>query len=83
MGHGTATRPTDPAAYDRLEDDLLERFPDEPVDAIGFSLGARTLLTIASGHPERDGEGQSDDAGQHHRRTDLHRPLVADPSAQP
>jgi pimeloyl-ACP methyl ester carboxylesterase len=53
MGHGTADRPTDPAAYDRLEDDLLERFPAEPVDAIGFSLGARTLLTIASAHPER------------------------------
>ena len=28
-------------------------FPAEPVDAIGFSLGARTLLTIASAHPER------------------------------
>ena len=53
MGHGTADRPTDPAAYDRLEDDLLERFPDEPVDAIGFSHGARTLLTIAMSHPER------------------------------
>ena len=47
MGHGTAPRPTDPAAYDRFEDDLLERFPAEPVDAIGFSHGARTLLTIA------------------------------------
>jgi pimeloyl-ACP methyl ester carboxylesterase len=53
MGHGTAPRPTDPAAYDRLEEELLERFPSEPVDAIGFSLGARTLLTIASAHPER------------------------------
>jgi pimeloyl-ACP methyl ester carboxylesterase len=53
MGHGTAERPTDPAAYDRLEDDLLDRFPDGQVDAIGFSMGARTLLTIASAHPER------------------------------
>ena len=44
---------TDPAAYDRLEDDLLDRFPDEPVDAIGFSHGARTLLTIAMTHPDR------------------------------
>jgi pimeloyl-ACP methyl ester carboxylesterase len=53
MGHGSAPRPTDPAAYDRLEEELLERFPAEPVDAIGFSLGARTLLTLASAHPER------------------------------
>jgi pimeloyl-ACP methyl ester carboxylesterase len=53
MGHGSAPRPTDPADYDRLEEELLERFPDEPVDAIGFSLGARTLLTLASAHPER------------------------------
>ena len=53
MGHGSAPRPTDPAAYERLEEDLLERFPDGPADAIGFSLGARTLLTIATDHPER------------------------------
>jgi len=53
MGHGSAARPTDPAAYDRLEDDLLERFPEGAVDAIGFSHGARTLLTIATDHAER------------------------------
>jgi pimeloyl-ACP methyl ester carboxylesterase len=53
LGHGTAERPTDPAAYDRLEDDLLERLPDEPVDGVGFSLGARTLLLCASARPER------------------------------
>ena len=53
MGHGTADRPTDPAAYDRLEEDLLDRFPEGPVDAIGFSHGARTLLTIATDHPDR------------------------------
>jgi pimeloyl-ACP methyl ester carboxylesterase len=53
MGHGDADRPTDPAAYDRLEDDLYERLPDGPVDAIGFSLGARTLLVLAARHPER------------------------------
>ena len=53
LGHGTADRPTDPAAYDRLEDDLYERLPDGPIDAIGFSLGARTLLILAAQHPER------------------------------
>ena len=53
LGHATADRPTDPAAYDALEDDLLRRLPVEPVDAVGFSLGARTLLTLASDRPER------------------------------
>lgn len=53
LGHGTAERPHDPEAYDRLEEDLLERMPAGPVDAIGFSLGARTLLLCASAHPER------------------------------
>jgi pimeloyl-ACP methyl ester carboxylesterase len=53
LGHGTADRPTDPSAYDRLEADLLERMPAEPVDAVGFSLGARTLLLCAGAHPER------------------------------
>lgn len=53
LGHGTAERPTDPAAYDELEAHLLRRLPAEPVDAVGFSLGARTLLVLAGAHPER------------------------------
>lgn len=53
MGHGDAPRPLDPEAYDAMEEELLTRFPDEPVDAIGFSLGARTLLVLASAHPDR------------------------------
>ena len=53
MGHGRSDRPTEPAAYDRLEEDLYERLPEGPVDAIGFSLGARTLLVLAARHPER------------------------------
>ena len=53
LGHGTADKPHDPDAYADLEGYVLARFPDEAVDAIGFSLGARVLLTIASRHPER------------------------------
>lgn len=53
LGHGTNDKPHDPEAYDHLEDDVLTRLPDEPVDAIGFSLGARVLLALASEHPER------------------------------
>lgn len=53
LGHGTSERPHDPAAYEAMEDLVLAQLPEEPVDAIGFSLGARVLLTIASDHPER------------------------------
>lgn len=53
LGHGTADKPHDPAAYDALEELVVAQLPDEPVDAIGFSLGARVLLTIATEAPER------------------------------
>jgi pimeloyl-ACP methyl ester carboxylesterase len=53
LGHGSADKPTDPDAYDELEADLYDRFPEGQVDAIGFSLGARTLLVLAGRHPER------------------------------
>lgn len=53
LGHGTAPKPHEPEAYAGLADDLLARLPDEPVDAVGFSLGAMTLLRVAAEHPER------------------------------
>lgn len=53
LGHGHAEKPHDPAAYERLESLVAEQLPDEPADAIGFSLGARVLLTIAADQPER------------------------------
>lgn len=53
LGSGTCEKPHDPAAYADFEQHLLDRFPAEPVDAIGFSLGARTLLILAALHPER------------------------------
>ena len=53
LGHGRADKPHDPAAYERMEGLVADQFPDEPVDAIGFSLGARVLLTIAADQPER------------------------------
>lgn len=53
LGHGTADKPHDPAAYAAMEDLLLAQLPDQPVDGIGFSLGARVLLTLACDHPER------------------------------
>ena len=53
LGHGTADKPHDPAAYERMEALVAAQLPDEPVDGIGFSLGARVLLTLATEQPER------------------------------
>src|SRR5882762_2258573 len=53
LGHGTAEKPHDPAAYADLEGYVAERLPDGPVDAIGFSLGARLLLGVAIAQPAR------------------------------
>lgn len=53
LGHGDAPKPHEPAAYAGLADYLLEQLPPEPVDAIGFSLGARTLLEVALAAPGR------------------------------
>ena len=53
LGHGTAPKPHEPDAYRGLEEHVLAALPEEPVDAIGFSYGARTLLVLASRHPGR------------------------------
>lgn len=49
-GHGANPLP-DPVP--RLHDWVLDQLPDEPVDAIGFSLGAKTLLLAAAAQPGR------------------------------
>jgi pimeloyl-ACP methyl ester carboxylesterase len=53
LGHGTADKPHDPAAYADLEGYVAERLPDGPVDAVGFSMGARLLLGVAIAQPDR------------------------------
>jgi len=53
LGHGKADKPHDPAAYADLEGYVAERLPDGPVDAVGFSMGARLLLGVAIAQPER------------------------------
>jgi len=56
LGHGGAPKPHDPAAYADLTERLVEALPAEgAVDAVGFSLGARTLLELATAQPERFG----------------------------
>jgi pimeloyl-ACP methyl ester carboxylesterase len=53
LGHGEAPRPHDPEAYQALEDHAEDALPEGRCDGIGFSLGARVLLTLAARHPER------------------------------
>lgn len=53
LGHGRSPKPHDPAAYADLTAGVLEALPAGPVDAVGFSLGALTLLRLAVDHPDR------------------------------
>lgn len=53
LGHGEAPRPHEPQAYADLTVRVAEVLPEEPVDAVAFSLGAITTLRLATRHPER------------------------------
>lgn len=53
LGHGGAPKPHDPEAYVDLTARIFDALPDEPVEAVGFSLGALTLLRAAIAQPER------------------------------
>ncbi len=55
LGHGKADKPHDPAAYEHVADDIATALPDDgaPIQAVGFSMGARLLLEVASAQPER------------------------------
>ena len=53
LGHGEAPKPHEPEAYADLGARIIEHLPDEPVDAVGFSLGAMTLLRVATQQPHR------------------------------
>lgn len=53
LGHGTAPKPHDVEAYADLTALVVDALPDEPVDAVGFSLGAMTLLRLATRQPHR------------------------------
>lgn len=53
LGHGDAPKPHEPEAYGPMAEYLTGLLPDEPVDGIGFSLGAATLLQAAMADPGR------------------------------
>lgn len=53
LGHGSADKPHDPEAYADLVGYLADRLPAEPHVAVGFSLGALTLLRVVAAQPQR------------------------------
>ena len=57
LGHGGQPKSHDPDDYAEVEVAALAALDHLPegsqVDAIGFSMGSRTILAIASQHPER------------------------------
>ncbi|HZA76676.1 MAG TPA: alpha/beta fold hydrolase [Acidimicrobiales bacterium] len=53
-GHGTSPATTDAAAYADVQGVLAEAIaPHAPIDAVGFSTGARLLLGLAAEDPAR------------------------------
>jgi pimeloyl-ACP methyl ester carboxylesterase len=58
LGHADQEKPTDPAAYTELPQWFLDHLPsDAPViDAVGFSLGALTILRALISAPQRFGK---------------------------
>ncbi|MDH3300855.1 MAG: alpha/beta hydrolase [Acidimicrobiia bacterium] len=53
LGHGDADKPHDSEAYARVEELVAGRLPSRPVDAIGYSAGARILLALAVENQDR------------------------------
>jgi pimeloyl-ACP methyl ester carboxylesterase len=53
LGHGEAPKPHDPAAYADLTTRISDVLPAEPVDIVGFSMGALTSLRLATRQPAR------------------------------
>ena len=54
LGHGSAAKPAEPAAYAELEQSILAALPGAgQADALGFSMGAQLLLRAAASSPAR------------------------------
>lgn len=55
LGHGSQPKPHEPEAYSNLPQWLMEQLQDAPpvIDAVGFSLGALTLLRAVLQQPQR------------------------------
>ncbi len=56
LGHGDADKPHDVDAYDNVEERIAAILPPgRPVDAVGYSAGARIVLALAAQDPSRFG----------------------------
>jgi pimeloyl-ACP methyl ester carboxylesterase len=54
LGHGRAPRPLDPGSYRAVEELVADAVAGHPeLDGVGFSAGARVLLTLAASDPSR------------------------------
>jgi pimeloyl-ACP methyl ester carboxylesterase len=53
LGHGEAPKPHDPEAYRDMAARIVEALPEDPVDIVGFSMGAITTLRLAVEQPHR------------------------------
>ncbi len=54
LGHGRSDKPHDPAAYGAVEELVANELPtDLAVDAVGYSAGARIVLSLAAQDPSR------------------------------
>jgi len=77
LGHGSAPKPTDPSDYEGIEQWVVDNFMGAgQVDAVGFSVGARILLTIAKDQPERFGRLVVMGVGENLFRNDQHGALA-------
>lgn len=77
LGHGTAPKPTEPEDYADLGGRVLDAMEGhDVVDAIGFSMGAKTLLALAAQHPPRFGRLVVAGVGANLFRTDDHSVVV-------
>ena len=57
LGHGNQDKPHEPEAYSKLPEWLLHNLPEaQVIDAVGFSLGALTILRALIQSPERFGK---------------------------
>jgi pimeloyl-ACP methyl ester carboxylesterase len=77
LGHGTAPKPHVPAEYVNLEANLTAALPPEsPVDAVGFSLGSRLLLSVAATRPDTFGRIVVGGVGENVFRNDDAEPMA-------